>query len=426
MAGPGPGPSPPGRVLARRRTTSLSLRARRRAAANQQARRGSGGSRRAAWAAMEDVCAKFVSQKISKTRWRPLPAAALQPPDLFATGSWDNEVDNRISLWSVGDLGNVGLNGEYQGEPQLLCDIRHNGDVMDMQFLDQERIVVASSTGTVTIFRHHQNNQTLSANQRWEKAHYHVDQDTSCGGAACTGVICNNPEIVTVGEDGRINLFRADQKDAVRSIDNADSSTLHAVTFLRTNEILTVNSIGQLKIWDLRQQRNEPSQIFSLTGDRVPLHCVDRHPNQQHIVATGGQDGMLSIWDIRQGTMPVSLLNAHEAEMWEVHFHPSKPDHLFTCSEDGSLWHWDTSTDVSEKPSFLHQGGRSSTYFSHNAINQSVVSAWLSNDPTKDRMEITNLIPNQTLSVNSLDVLGPCLVYGTDAEAIYVNRQLFA
>lgn len=46
--------------------------------------------------------------------------------------------------------------------------------------------------------------------------------------------------------------------------DNADSSTLHAVTFLRTTEILTVNSIGQLKIWDLRHQRNEPSQIFSL------------------------------------------------------------------------------------------------------------------------------------------------------------------
>jgi len=45
-----------------------------------------------------------------------------------------------------------------------------------------------------------------------------VDQDTTCGGAPCTGVICNNPEIVTVGEDGRINLFRADQKDAVRTI----------------------------------------------------------------------------------------------------------------------------------------------------------------------------------------------------------------
>ncbi|NXU51629.1 NUP43 protein, partial [Turnix velox] len=376
--------------------------------------------------AMEEVCAKFVSQKISKTRWRPLPAAAaIHAPDVFATGSWDNE-DNRISVWSVADLGNAGSNGECQGEPQLLCDIKHDGDVMDMQFLDQERIVVASSTGTVTVFRHHQNKQTLSTSQQWEKAHYHMDKDTFCGRAACTGVICNNTEIVTVGEDGRINLFRADQKDAVRTIDNADSSTLHAVTFLRTTEILTVNSSGQLKIWDLRQQRNEPSQIFYLTGERVPLHCVDRHPNQQHIVVAGGQDGMLSIWDIRQGTIPVSLLNAHKAEMWEVHFHPSNPDHLFTCSEDGSLWHWDMSMDVSEKTSFLHQGGRNTNYLPHNSINQSVASTWLSSNPTKDRMEITNLIPNQTLSVNSLDILGPCLVYGTDAEAVYVNRHLFA
>ncbi|KAI1240918.1 hypothetical protein IHE44_0009367 [Lamprotornis superbus] len=378
-----------------------------------------------------------MEDKISRTRWRPLPAAALQPPDLFATGSWDNEVPAGPA-WRRGAIFPPGRGAGGGGTPRrlkspfgLLATLEMRASMVNIMenliccvtssttFLDQERIVVASSTGAVTIFRHHQNNQTLSANHRWEKAHYHVDQDTSCGGAACTGVVCNNPEIVTVGEDGRINLFRADQRDAVRTIDNADSSTLHAVTFLRTTEILTVNSIGQLKIWDLRQQRNEPSQIFSLAGDRVPLHCVDRHPNQQHIVATGGQDGMLSIWDIRQGTMPVSLLNAHEAEMWEVHFHPSDPDHLFTCSEDGSLWHWDTSTNVSEKPSFLHQGGRSTAYLSHGTINQSVVSAWLSNDPTKDRMEITNLIPNQTLSVNSLDVLGPYLVYGTDAEAIY-------
>ena len=41
--------------------------------------------------------------------------------------------DNRVSVWSVGDAGSAGLNGEYQGEPQLLCDIRHDGDVMDMQ-----------------------------------------------------------------------------------------------------------------------------------------------------------------------------------------------------------------------------------------------------------------------------------------------------
>jgi len=29
--------------------------------------------------------------------------------------------------------------------------------------------------------------------------------------------------------------------------------------------------------------------------------------------------------------------------VWEVRFHPSHPSHLFTCSNDGSLWHWDSS-----------------------------------------------------------------------------------
>lgn len=213
----------------------------------------------------------------------------------------------------------------------------------------------------------------------------------------------------------------------VRVIENADSSTIHAVTYLRTTEILTVNSIGQLKLWDFRQQSDSPSQILSLSGDRVPLHCVDRHPNQQHIVATGGQDGMLCVWDVRQGNSPFSLMEAHSAEMWEVHFHPTNPDHLFTCSEDGSLLHWETSSH-SEMPSFL-QGGRNNSMMSRSAMapaggNQSLISAWLSGDSSKGRLETSHMLPSQTLSVNSLDVLEQCLVCGTDGEAIFVNRQV--
>ncbi|XP_006007599.1 nucleoporin Nup43 isoform X2 [Latimeria chalumnae] len=346
---------------------------------------------------MEQNYAKFVSQKISKTCWRPVSATTLQQPDVFATGSWDNE-ENKVSLWTIGDYGSSGMEEDYEGDPQLLCEIVHVGDVMDLQ--------------------------RFSINQQWKRAHYH-----SCDNAPCTGVVCNSPEIVTVGEDGRINLFRADHKEIVRTIDNADSSTLHAVTFLRTTEILTVNSIGQVKIWDFRQQGNEPSHIFSLTGDRVPLYCVDRHPNQQHIIATGGQDGTLSIWDVRHGSMPVSLLEAHDSEMWEVHFHPSNPDHLFTCSEDGSLWHWDASANAVEKPSFLHQGEKSILHVSRSTmvqpdLNQSLTSVWLNSDSAKGRFDVTNMLSNQILSVNSLDVLGQCLVCGTDGEAIHVIKQL--
>lgn len=41
---------------------------------------------------MESINAKYVSQKISKTRWRPVSHSSLQQPDIFVTGSWDNEV----------------------------------------------------------------------------------------------------------------------------------------------------------------------------------------------------------------------------------------------------------------------------------------------------------------------------------------------
>ncbi|XP_077408006.1 nucleoporin Nup43 isoform X2 [Vanacampus margaritifer] len=330
--------------------------------------------------------------------------------------------DNTVSIWSIGNHGIPYMEEGFDGVPQLLCEHKHEGDVLDLQFLDQDRIITASSTGGVTIFRYNHNNQTLSVSHQWTRAHRYP-----CDNAPCTSVVCSSPEIVSVGEDGRIIIYRADQEGVTRVIENADSSTIHAVTYLRTTEILTVNSIGQLKIWDLRQQSDTPSQILSLSGDRVPLHCVDRHPNQQHIVATGGQDGMLCVWDVRQSNTPFSLVEAHSAEMWEVHFHPANPDHLFTCSEDGSLLHWETSSPA-DMPSFL-QGGKNNSMVSRSAAapaggNQSLVNTWLSGDSSKGRLETTHMLPSQTLSVNSLDVLGKCLVCGTDGEAIFVNRHV--
>ncbi|XP_034018541.1 LOW QUALITY PROTEIN: nucleoporin Nup43 [Thalassophryne amazonica] len=370
---------------------------------------------------MDGPSAKYVSYKVSKTRWRSVSHSSLQQPDVFATGSWDNE-NNKVAFWTINSHGVADVEDGFEGDPQLLCEQNHDGDVLDLQFLDHDRIVTASSTGAVSIFRHHQNSQTVSVSQCWQRAHRYP-----CDNAPCTAVVCCSPEIISVGEDGRIIIFRADQEGVVRVIEDADSSTIHAVTYVRTTEILTVNSIGQIKLWDFRQQSSSPSQILSPSGHRVPLYCVDRHPNQQHIVATGGQDGVLSVWDVRQGSAPISLMETHSAEMWEVHFHPTNPDHLFTCSEDGSLLHWETASH-SDMPSFL-QGKKKWRMMSRSATapaggNSPLVSAWLCGDSSKGRLETTHMLPSHTLSVNSLDVLGQCLVCGTDGEAIFVNRHV--
>ena len=39
----------------------------------------------------------------------------------------------------------------------------------------------------------------------------------------------------------------------------------------------------------------------------------------------------------------LAVFNAVLLSVWEVKFHESYPDNLFSCSEDGSVWHWDGS-----------------------------------------------------------------------------------
>ena len=45
---------------------------------------------------MAEVYVKFVSQKISKIRWRPSEQQGLQQSNIFVTGSWDNDVSHPL------------------------------------------------------------------------------------------------------------------------------------------------------------------------------------------------------------------------------------------------------------------------------------------------------------------------------------------
>ncbi|XP_070568783.1 nucleoporin Nup43-like isoform X2 [Ptychodera flava] len=388
---------------------------------------------------MADPVVKFVSQKISKIRWRPRAQQGLQASDVFASGSWDDE-ENKIAIWKCSEsLLQVDSKEQAveQLEPELLCETRHIGDVTDLKYIDSERLIGTSSTGTVTVYRYHENAKTLSVHNNWESVHHHPS-GKSC---PCTCVAVNTPDVVSVGEDGRIQVLRLDQRHPVRTIDNADSCTIHAVCYLKQYEVITVNSTGQLKIWDLRQPTSQPSRSFILSGERIPLHCIDKHPNQPHIVATGGEDGVLTIWDMRQESFPVTLLDAHSTNMWELKFHPTNPDHLFTCSEDGSVWHWDnTSSQVTMATqlsttmiagSGVGTGGghfpsaSKGLGFASSQAKTSISSPWLSNEATSQRnIDITTLLPHNKMPINTLDIENNCLLCGTDGEAMYIIRNL--
>ena len=86
--------------------------------------------------------------------------------------------------------------------------------------------------------------------------------------------------------------------------------------FTSHDEILTGNSRGMIKLWDVRTNSGKPVHSSSLAEDsevfqtnlgvfnRFPINVIlfqvgvssmDRHPFQGHVIAVGSYDGMLAI-----------------------------------------------------------------------------------------------------------------------------------
>lgn len=130
------------------------------------------------------------------------------------------------------------------------------------------------------------------------------------------------------------------------------------------------------------------------------LHTVAVHPSQNDVVAVGGSDGSLSIWDLRAGQSPAvplypkSITQPHTSHLWEAAFHPDARGQLVTCSEDGMLLHWSASSS-----------GRGSS------------------DPSlmtdSSNLQIASLLTGN-LAINSVDVVGEFIACGTDSETLVV------
>ncbi|KAL9969117.1 hypothetical protein ACROYT_G021289 [Oculina patagonica] len=364
-----------------------------------------------------ETVAKYVGHKVSKVRWIPQVQGQLNPSETFI---------NKLSIWKVEEpTGDSAAAFNVTNEPKLLCETNYTGDVTDIECVDSGRILVSSSTGSVSLFHFSPKHQSIRPEHEWSTLHHIGGRGCSC---TCLSTNSSSAEVVSAGEDGQINVLKLDQRHPVRTIESADSTTINSIKFTKSHEVAAVTFGGQLKVWDLRQPSDKPGRTMLLSGDRVSLLCVDKHPTQPHLLAAGGQDGVLSIWDMRQELYPVTLLEAHAAEIWEVKFHPLSPDNLFTCSEDGSLWRWDgTSVAVQSTTGFP---GASKTHFGGISNGAGVgggydnISPWLSVDATKHKMETFSLLPYNRLSINSLDIQSRHLLSGSDCEAIFIVKDL--
>ena len=66
-----------------------------------------------------------------------------------------------------------------------------------------------------------------------------------------------------------------------------------------------------------------------------------RHPLEQSFLATGANDGVVNIWDVRSPGKLLNSVHAHKGPVWDVVWHSMEPQYLFSSGEDGAALMWD-------------------------------------------------------------------------------------
>ncbi|KAK4882408.1 hypothetical protein RN001_005727 [Aquatica leii] len=350
---------------------------------------------------VQNVHGTFISEKINKIRWRPDP---FNDSHSFITGSWDND-QNNIKLWNF-------EKGEDDADiyPFVIQNYEFEGDVTEAKFINSDYCVVSSSLGSVyylKITNTLTGDVQITNEKLWSNIHKFKNQDPSL----CTSFTVYENDVVTAGEDGRVNVLNLQNKDVLRTIEEADSCSLNCITFVKHSEVLTGNSRGQMKIFDLRVKGNQPTNSFMLSGDQIAATCLAYHPNQRHMVVAGDEDGSLTVWDLRQNSFPVNLLSAHSESVSEIQFHPDHPDQMFSCSFSGELWHWITNKPGSHGGKLLN-------------VSEMESNSWLSTESIKNKFEVFMLMPKLHKAINSIDLSRDRVLCGCDNEAIYLINKV--
>jgi len=359
---------------------------------------------------------KFIFKKQNKIRWKRSPISGdhelLQSGSLFVSGSWD-DFENEVTLWKWTNEtpmdDETSRFGESTGlfEPQLLASFDHRfGDVNEIQFLTSDVVATASSDGSVTLLRIDRDSLTNNSTgykfvqvNKWNKIH-----------SSCNGLSVNGDSIVSVGSDGKIFLLNGRRPAPLRTYANADSGSICCPLFLKQDQVASANSRGQVKIWDLRSSEEVPTKTCHLAMDLVGITSMAKHPTQPHVIVGGGANGVLAFWDLRGNQdYPLSVVKAHTDAVSEVHFHEQQPDHMFSCSQSGDVWHWNGSNVA-----------KNSSTTSGVFNTSSVQNIWLNSELVKNRVDTKPLMAKQALPVNSMSIHGSSVLVAGDSEAIFV------
>jgi len=79
------------------------------------------------------------------------------------------------------------------------------------------------------------------------------------------------------------------------------------------------------------------------------INVISWNAKESHFMVSGGDDGLLHIWDLRQfgsGAYPVATFKQHTAPVTTVEWHPTEATVFASGGADDQIAQWDLSIEV--------------------------------------------------------------------------------
>lgn len=201
---------------------------------------------------------------------------------------------------------------------------------------------------------------------------YGLDWCSTELGTLATGDQKGNIHIWHIGSSNGSATWHVDQRPY-------NSHAPHSVEDLQwspteRNVLASCSVDKSIKIWDTRVG-SQTSSMLSVSGTHTAdINVISWNRKESQFLLSGGDDGLLCVWDLRQfgsnGSSPLATFKQHTAPVTTVEWHPHEATVFASGGADDQIAQWDLSVEVDQSEEieekelkdlppqllFIHQG----------------------------------------------------------------------
>lgn len=132
-------------------------------------------------------------------------------------------------------------------------------------------------------------------------------------------------------------------------------------------------------VWDKRDASKPSNKVEEAHG--AEINCLSFNPNNEFLVATGGADKVVALWDMRNMNKPLHRFEGHTDEILQLSWAPFTESIFASSSADRRVHIWDLARIGREQTEEEQQDGPPELMYVHGGHTMSVSDfSWNSNE----------------------------------------------